>query len=96
MGMTRRFLAVLALGGAVAGIAIGVAQLIHEPAQVDIHASDLSRLDRVITITIPDECLTATSPTPRCTRAWEANRIHFFGQQAQPTAKAGSGEGGRP
>jgi hypothetical protein len=96
MGVLGRNLCIFALSCAVAGLVITATEMLKEPQPVGIDPGELRKLVRVITITIPDECVTATAPTPECTKAWDANRIHFFGQQAQPASLAGSGEGDQP
>ncbi len=94
--MPSRNFFLAALICAFAGLVIGVTAMLEEPQPVGIDPRELRKLDRVITFTIPDECLTATAPTPECTRAWEANRAHFFGQQRAPASQTASDGGEQP
>lgn len=96
MGVLGRNLLIVALSCAFAGLVITGTAMIKESQPAGIDPGELRKLDRVITFTIPDDCLTANAPTPECTKAWDANRTHFFGQQAQPASEISSGQGDQP
>lgn len=92
-----KILGVLALGGVLTGLAIGMVSLFHD-ASPPPPADFLTSLGPPIVAkeTIPATCRTTTQADPRCTAVWEEHRHRFFGETAAVSTQTASGQEERP